>query len=78
MQKWEVFLLFDDCGFKIQLYIQSKLSYKNIEWIIVDDSINNNIKSLIKNYIVKTKLLSLYRYALSYITFFLFENILII
>ena len=36
--------------FKIQLYIQSKLTYKNIEWIIVDDSINNNIKSLIKNY----------------------------
>ena len=36
--------------FKIQLYVQSKLTYKNIEWIIVDDSINNNVEALIKNH----------------------------
>ena len=36
--------------FKIQLYIQSKLTYTNIEWIIVDDSANNTIELLVKNY----------------------------
>jgi hypothetical protein len=34
--------------FKIPLYIQSKLTYKNIEWIIVDDSLNSNIQTLLK------------------------------